>query len=254
MSQEASAVRATVASVPTLTGKAADEWRLLKADLLSASWLGDYYANRIKGLTYLDYALKTGRESEYQTALKYLADSRQAWKQLGETADAIYRPLSNPLRKQADFQWSDQLDSIEKLDATAPQLWTDHVSKADVAPLTFTAADVGKDAGLRVEKLEHTISNTKDTATISCRASAKKGIKKLTLWFKPLPSELPWQSMDMTKLANGSFSATTVLTHEGLMYLVKVQDKTGQAKNFPPVLEETPYRVIPAFVAKTSRE
>jgi hypothetical protein len=33
------------------------------------------------------------------------------------------------------------------------------------------------------------------------------------------------------------------------MYLVEVQDSTGQAQNFPPVFEETPYRVIPAFTA-----
>ena len=243
----ADATRKLAASVPALKGTASDEWRLLKPDLLSASRLGDYYANRIRGLTYFDYALKTGRETEYKTALDLLDKSEASWKKLGETADAIYGPLSNPLRRQTNFQWSAQLESIEKLDATAPQLWANHAVVTNAPPLKFTAADKGDDSRLRVERIGHKISDAKDQVTISCQASARKGIAKVVLWFKPLPSELPWQNADLTRLQDGSYSVTIPLAHEGLMYLVEAQDKTGKAENLPRVFDQTPYYIIPAF-------
>lgn len=244
----AASTRDLVARVPALTGTAAAEWRLLKTDLLSASWLADYYADRIEGLTYLAYALKTGREAEYRTSLKYLEASRQSWKKLGETADAVYGPLHNPLRHQTNYRWGDQLAAIEQLDASAPNLWAAHATNGAALPLAFSAAEQGADAGLGLERLEHSLSAAKDSATISCRATARGGLARLVLWFKPLPSEMPWQSLTMAQRSDGSFSATTPLTAQGLMYLVEVQDKTGQARNFPLVFEETPYRVIPAFV------
>jgi hypothetical protein len=40
---------------------------------------------------------------------------------------------------------------------------------------------------------------------------------------------------------------TIPLAHEGLMYLVEAQDKTGKAENLPRVFDQTPYYIIPAF-------
>lgn len=240
--------RELVASVPALAGSAADEWRLLKADLVSASWLGDYYASRITGLVHLAYALKTGYEPDYTVAQAKLADSRIAWKRLGETADAVYGPLSNPLRKQLDYQWGAQLGSIDKVDATAAELWSKVENKAgaESLPLDFSADN--ESAALSIRELTHSTSAARDVATIQCRPNAAGGALKAVLWFKPLPSQLKWQSREMELLPNGAFTASTTLTPEGLMYLVEIKTASGLARNFPAVFEETPYRIIPAFL------
>jgi hypothetical protein len=248
--EAADATRKLAASVPALTGTASDEWRLLKPDLLSAGWLGDYYANRIRGLTFFDYALKTGRQMEYQTALDYLAKSQDSWKKLGETADALYAPLSNPLRRQTNFQWSAQLESIKILDATAPQLWARHETNISASALTFSVANKNKRAGSQIGSITHSLSTAGDKAAITCHVTDKKDIVKVILWFKPLPSELPWQNVEMLRSSAGNFSATVPLTHEGLIYLAEGQSVTGHAENTPAVFEETPYHVIPAFVEK----
>ncbi|HKB90203.1 MAG TPA: hypothetical protein VKC60_06770, partial [Opitutaceae bacterium] len=250
LSDAAKATQELINTVPPLKGQAANEWRLMKTDLLSASWLGEYHARRITAMVYLGYALKTGREHDYSTAVQGLATSREAWKKLSETADAVYRPLSNPLRKQLDFQWGAQLESIEKLDATASELWAQHASQDDARPLVVTAADRGWDAGVRVEKLDHELTADKNHVTIRCHASTRTGVAKVVLWYKALPSQLAWQSVDMDALPDGSFAAKPDLTPEGLMYLVEVQSEDRQAENFPSVFKETPYRIIPAFAAK----
>jgi hypothetical protein len=251
--EAADATRKLAASISTRKGNDAAEWRILKPDLLSASWLGDYYANRIRGLTFFDHALKTGLQKEYEAALDYLAKSQDSWKKLGETADGLYAPLSNPLRRQTNFQWSAQLESIRKLDATAPQLWAGHETNTS-AP-AFNLLTVGKNmpAGSCIKSLAYSVSSSNDKATITCHPTDKKKIAKVILWFKPLPSELPWQNVEMSRSFDGDFSATVPLTHEGLMYFAEGQDAKGYAENFPPVFEETPYRVIPAFVGKLDK-
>jgi len=245
LSGEAAAARSSMAEVPALSGPAAGEWRLLKADLESASDLGDYYADRIRGMTHLGYSLKTGSEPEFRAGVKGLADSRAAWAELARTADAIYRPLSNPLRRQLDFQWSGQLAAIEKLDATASTLWTAHSSVPGAPALPSVAAGTEGSTDDPADLVAE-ISPARDRATIRFWASPHTRVARVTLWFKPLPSQLPWQNMAMTLGPDGSFVAPIPLTPRGLMYLLEVHDNSGRAYNFPSVFKETPYRVVPA--------
>jgi len=246
LSGEAAAARDSIAEVPPLTGTAAGEWRLLKADLESASDLGDYYADRIRGMTHLGYALKTGSEAEFRAGVKGLADSRAAWAELARTADAIYLPLSNPLRRQLNFQWSGQLASLETLDATASTLWAAHASLPAAPPLPSVATGT-EGSSDHPGDLAAEISPARDRATIRFRASPHTAVARVTLWFKPLPSQLPWQNTEMTLGPDGSFAAPLPLTPEGLMYLLEVHDGSGRAYNFPSVFKETPYRVVPAY-------
>jgi hypothetical protein len=246
--------RKSVDSVAALSGTAADEWRLLKVDLLSASHLADYYAARITGLVHFDYALKTGNKPEYETGVEGLAASRAAWKQLGETADAVYAPLSNPLRKQLNFQWSAQLSSIEAVDATAPALWANraHSSRNEIP--AATPRDRGEPSGIEVSSLRHVISPARDEVTITCsarlkgaRGAADSSLAAAILWYKPLPSALTWEHRPMTRSGPNTFSATTRLTREGLMYLVEVQTTAGVSENFPQVFQSTPYQIVPPY-------
>jgi len=242
--------RALVASAPALTGQAAGEWRLLADDLTATSYFADYYAARIHGMTYLDFALHAGSEDDYKHALSDLAQSRAAWKQLGGTTDSYFKPLANPLRRQLNFSWSSENDRLDTIDATAPQLWQQDRGKDLHLHLTVTPADMGQDMGLRSASLTHQISG--NAAVVSCEASAPAGVSKVILWWKPLPSEAAWQSVAMTQAGSASrWRASVPLDQHGLMYMVEVQDRSGQAKNFPDEEIETPYRVIPAYaVAK----
>jgi hypothetical protein len=249
LTQAAQDVRAKLDQVPPLTGKAADEWRLMKTDLLSASLLGDYYAARIKAMTYIDYSVSSGSEPDYQTGVKLLADSRDAWGKLAAEADAVFAPLSNPMRHQLDFQWGQELPKLTQIDATAPQVWSSRPPGGKGDPLVLTPVDQGQDPGIRVDGLQDAVAPAKDSASITCKPSAPQGVAKVVLWWKPLPSELQWANLPMTSQPDGTFSATLPLTPEGLMYMVEVQDKAGQARNFPDERQETPYHIIPAFVA-----
>jgi hypothetical protein len=141
---------------------------------------------------------------------------------------------------------------LNQIDATAPQVWSSRPPGGSGGPLVLTSVDQGQDPGIRVEGLQAAVSATKESASITCQPSAPQGVAKAILWWKPLPSELPWTSLVMSPQPDGSFSAVLPLTPEGLMYMVEVQDKAGQARNFPDEREETPYRIIPAFVGNGS--
>jgi hypothetical protein len=121
LTQAAVEARKTIDAIQLPPGHPADEWRLLKTDLLAAAALGEYYAARIRGTMHLEYAMKAGCEADYQLALKLLGESRAAWKTLAETTDTVYAPLNNPLRRQTKFQWGSLLKTLETMDAAIPE-------------------------------------------------------------------------------------------------------------------------------------
>jgi hypothetical protein len=240
-----------VASAPAPASKQqAREWRLLRADLLSTVSFAQYYVERIHGMTYLDFALRTESGADFKIAVDDLAHSRDAWRQLSEISDAIYKPLSNPLRGQRDFQWSSQLAPMEKLDATADIFWKQNHAKSLGILLSPTAIEQGADGGFAVRDLMHAVHGTSATITAVAPTSSA-GIKTVVLWWKPLPSELPWESQTMTASTNGDYTATVPFDNHGLLYLIELEDSRGGARNLPDESVETPYRVIPAtpFIA-----
>ncbi|HZU08941.1 MAG TPA: hypothetical protein VFA02_03495, partial [Pseudacidobacterium sp.] len=240
----AARTRILIHAMPHPTGRAAGEWRLLRTDLLAASLLGDYYASRITGMTHLDFALHANSKQDYNIALRSLAQSRMAWKQLGETTDAVYRPLSNPLRHQLEFTWSSQNAPLAELDATAEKFWMDRNTSSSHLPLTPKASDM-KEAGLYSASLESTTSG--NTATVRCFLSSKQSASAVVLWWKPLPSELSWQSVPMRQVDH-AWTATVPLNPRGLMYMVEVKHHEGEAENLPDETRETPYRIIQPFL------
>jgi hypothetical protein len=234
-----------VPGVTGLPGKQAAECRLLKTDLLGAALLGRYYADRILAETYLDYSLKSGQAADYEKGVQLLGTSGKDWSDLAAVAEAVYGPLNNPLNKQAPFRWSGEVPKMENLDATAPVLWASRAPGPQGPPLRLTIAE---SANLKVEGLRHEVAAARATAAVICRTSAA-GVSKVFLWYKPLPTQAHWQKLEMKHAAGSGYSATVPLTPSGLMYLVEIQLRNGNARNFPDVFQETPYRVIPAFPA-----
>jgi hypothetical protein len=248
----------TIAQVPEPQGRSADEWRLLKTDLLAATWLGQYHADRIEGLTYFEHGWKTHSDSEYDKAVKLLAQSRDAWKKLADTTDSVYAPVNNPMRQQRQYEWKSQLPLLEKMDAQAADLWAGrprggakYPSGAQSGPIEFATTDHLDNGGLNVANMNYVIAPSKKSVTLTCTATAKGEPSRVVLWWKPLPSSSFWRSNDMVKRSDGAYASTVPLTSEGLMYSIEVEDNGGNARNFPLVLNETPYRILSPFPEQT---
>lgn len=226
------------------------DWSLLKTDIQSAIYLGEYYKHRILGLTHLSYALKTHSKPDLQKAKNELKRSRMAWKNLSNIADPIYAPLKNQLRidcpypddTQSHFEWKTQIPRLEKLDATVDSLWQNTLYDFKRGPLKVTAQDLGQTPGLDLESLSHTTKNQQ--YKITARINSSHGIDKIFLWHKPIPSFKKWISSPMKKVAKGHYQITLPKNHEGLMYKIEVQDKKRQVLLKPNPLQETPYQVI----------
>ncbi|HTW94720.1 MAG TPA: hypothetical protein VMD30_08010 [Tepidisphaeraceae bacterium] len=249
LSSAASATRAEIEAVPPLQGRAADEWRLMRGDLLCAADLGDYHADRILGTTHLLYALDGNSQSDYDAAVDYFAQSRQMWKQLADTADAIYKPLTDHLRHEVDYRWSEGEADLAKADATAPDVWAKRKIVASAGPLKITDSDLGHPLGMAVTNLTHTIAP--DSATIHCDVTAVGPVAQVILWYTDLPSTSTWQSTLMTSDGPGQWSVTVPLTSHGLLYQVEVRDNKGNAIIYPNPLVETPFRAItPAEISR----
>jgi hypothetical protein len=256
LTDAARATRAVVAQAGNVGGRAGEEWRLLKTDLLCACDLGEYHAARILGVTHLLYATRTGSGGDYEAAVQYLAQSRDHWKALAERADAVYMPRDNPLRRERQYRWSLPLPLLERLDATAPLLWSQREPDPSAKPLRLTPADEGEDPGIRVTEVQHVLrsgdSGPSASAEISCQVSAQAGIERVVLWHRELPSESTWEQQPMFPGAGSEATATIPVTPAGLLYFVEVQDRQGQARRFPPVLEAPGYWVIDPWEVRSA--
>jgi hypothetical protein len=238
----ATSARAALESVGELTGEAGDQWRLLRTDLLCATHLGDYYANRVQGLVHLDYALKTASKVDYDKAVKLLAASRAGWKAMAQIGDAAYEPLVNKLRKQDNYRWMSKVDMLNKHDQGAGKLWSGAMPTEAGKPLEYLPTDLGQDPGITLTGVKHQI--TKEQVRISGQASSAMGVRRVVLWHKPLPSERKWESTPMTASDGSRFSARLKIGAEGLLYMIEVHTQDGLAKNFPDVMQVTPYWVV----------
>lgn len=244
-SRAAVRTRELVSSVRGLSGRQAAEWNLLKVDLLSASWLGEYYGERVIGTMHLDYALKTGSTPDYDAAIEHLTKSRLAWKRLAETADSVYAPINDPLIGQSDFTWGSQNEPIRKLDSTIPSLWSKCHVEPSAKPLSSLEGEQSGEWAVQVTDVAHVIQAGGSVA-ISCRVLPPIEDMQLILWTKDLPSQSKWVSRMMTSGVDGRFSATIPKPSEGMLYLIELRDSTGRALQFPPVLQTTPYWTITA--------
>ncbi len=233
-----------IAAMPTLTGRAADEWRLLRIDLAAAARLGDYHWNRIEGLVWLDHGVRTNERGEIDQANALLRSSRGAWAGLAALLDPVYQPLNNPLRRQKSFSWGPALSQLEKLDATAEDLWAARPKGAHHNPLVLTDTDKGGTGGLGVGgRPDYRIAADGKSVAVTAQASARQPIDRVVLWWKPLPSDAHWRAQEMIASSDG-WRAEVPLTREGLMYAVEVQDAAGNARSFPLQAETRPFWVI----------
>jgi hypothetical protein len=214
---------------------------------------------------HLRYALKSGSRADHDLAVRYLGESRAAWRRLTLAADEVYAPIADVRAGQRGFQWSSREEPLEQLDATVEKLW-DRRAVASAKPLAILATDRRDDLGINAHDLKHAADPDGTAVTISCKPMAKKYVVDVRLWYKPMPSEAKWACVPMEprppevkppepKPEGGKveikaedklerYVATVPLTSEGLLYFVEIEDDRGVAANCPLALQDTPYKVI----------
>jgi len=244
--------RDAVARVGPPAGRAGDEWRLLRTDLLAASALADFHANRIWGTLLAEWGSNGRNQADFDQGVSYLAASRESWRQLAAVTDGVYAPLLNAQRGQVNFRWASQLPLLEDYDElVAPthsngdkelsQIVTLHPVARPPLRTVVTASDLAEDPQITVSDLKETAAG--GNLTITLRAWAPAGIAKALLWFKPLPSDAGWNPVALTR-EDDSYLATVALPSMGLLYQVEVYDTTGSGIQFPSVLRTAPYVVV----------
>ncbi|MFI5165324.1 MAG: hypothetical protein ACHQQS_01750 [Thermoanaerobaculales bacterium] len=248
--------RDAVDHVGAPTGRAGEEWRLLRADLLAASYLGEFHANRIRGTLLTEWGANHQNQDDFDEGAGYLAASREAWKQLAAIADATYAPLLNALRGQVNFRWASQLPLLEEYDSMVIQAASTAALDTGFEELTrptfrapprprleslLKASDLAEDHQIAVADLKQTLAA--GAITITLNASAPDGIAKVLLWYKSLPSDAAWTSVNMTR-GEDAYAASVRVPSTGLLYLIEAHDMGGSGVDFPDALGTVPYTVV----------
>ena len=255
--------RDSVDQVGTVAGRAGDEWRLLRVDLLAASYLADFHASRIRGTVFTEWGANDQNEKDFEEGEGYLDASRESWRQLAAVADSTYAPLLNALRGQVDFRWASQLPFLEACDSRvaraatigtsdpgaglSPRPLTPHALPRPALESLLKASDLGDDQQIVLTDMKQAVAGGKITVTAS--AWAPDGISRVLLWYKPLPSQARWVSTQMTA-ENGGYSASVSLPSDGLLYLIEVRDAAGCGAQFQPVLKAEPFSVVEPWEVK----
>jgi hypothetical protein len=239
----AAEARAKVASVAGLTGRAAAEWRLMRTDIMGASYLGEYYAARTLGTMYLDHALSVDNRDDYKKALQYLDQSRLSWGQLSQVCDSAYQPLNDPLIRQSAFTWRSQIAPLRLLDATAESLWRKAARLPPGPPLVLTPREKGEPFQISIgEVMQEPMAN--GTIAITCRPTPFSETKNVVLWWKDKTGFAKWNSAPMIRNADGSFRAEFPTNSEGSLCLFEITNTLDESAQWPPVLRTVPYLEI----------
>ncbi len=243
LARAAREARQHVARIREFTGRASDEWRLMRADILGASYLGEYHAARISGTMYLDYALRQNSEADYNRSLEYLSLSRLAWGQLSQVCDSTYKPLDDPLLGQSAYTWDSQIRPLRNLDSTVVSMWAARAAHPPGTPLALTARDSGASLDVEVGEVTQT---TKENGTreFSCSPIPDERVKKVTLWLKGAPSAARWAPFNMNRGLNGVYTVEVPHVERGSLGLLEITNTENDAAQFPDVLQATPYWVI----------
>ena len=183
---------------------------------------------------HLAYAIQACSAADHQKAVKLLAESRDARARLANTTDPVYAPLDNPLRGQCNFKWRQLLKVLEQIDAAV-------VSESPGGPLEFTAAEKGQPTGIEVRDVRQQI-DAAGGVRIACKASAPAGVRKVLLWYKPLPSGEAWRSAAMS--GPREWSRTGAADGGGPVVPDRSPGPIRRGETLSSVLQATPYWAI----------
>lgn len=82
---------------------------------------------------------------------------------------------------------------------------------------------------------------------ITARVEDDSPIRKIRLYYKPMPTNFFWETTDMEPAGDGLFRKTLELTPSGLLYYFHAADSEYNAAAYPDFLEETPCLVLDSW-------
>lgn len=97
-----------------------------------------------------------------------------------------------------------------------------------------------------VIKLEHNPNLADGKTTITGEFTDPSGVTEVKLFWKPMPSTLPWQEEIMQPSTQG-YASTIPYTPDGVLYAVEVIDGYGNARLIPGLDADCPYQIIPPY-------
>ena len=101
---------------------------------------------------------------------------------------------------------------------------------------------------ISIEKVE--VRDAGATAHFEVRVKDQSDIGAVELFYKPLPTQYPWENIKMEPAGGGLFTMDLKLDEQGLMYYVNAADVHHNAAAYPDFLEATPYEWINSWDAK----
>ena len=116
--------------------------------------------------------------------------------------------------------------------------------------LWYAVNVVAKDTPPQIELLPSKVTwldKDRFRLTLRVRIHDAAGIRWAKLYFKPLPSHLPWHEIPLAAEAGGAWNGQFVVDHRGALFYVEAATLDGRATQYPDVRFETPYLRVPSW-------
>ena len=218
----------------------------LTTELTAVSYLGDYYSHKLTAAALFALMEASSDISLKDKISKELDLSKTAWDKLAAIGDKYYKPFVDELRMGTEeYTWSKEGQKLKNdtkaLDETVASIQAS--GKTGKAPRIMRKGDErGPTISIASSDLD-TIDNTKKRFRVYARVSDYKGVGKVFLKTKPMPSESDWTLLPMT-LQDDFYTAEVPVSSDGLMWCIEALDIDGNGTLWPNFRVETPYRII----------
>ncbi len=219
-----------------------------ETDITCLSYLGGYYASKLRAATYLELYKATRDPAHWERASEFAEAAIANWQNLSTYTDRQYMPFVDRLRMHTEqFQWRNLLPEVEA-DREVLQRVKESVSRDTRPPIAGITP-----VALEPVKLAVTcaaVAETKELKTFRVRVTADRDLGprdqvRASLRVKPLPSEANWRRIAMTPVEGGYEAALTV-TPLGAQWALEVAGPEVGAC-WPNWQTETPYQRIEAW-------
>jgi hypothetical protein len=200
------------------------------------SYLGEYYAARLRGGVAL--GLSEATEAQPFVAGAWAQHALAAWTNLSESSDAtFYKPFTERLRmRRNDFHWRLDLPAVK---ADAARLGRDR--RTIELPVTAQALPGGPEPELRW---------TASDDVVQCAIEAA-GMTRAWLLHKPLPSSTFFHKLPMTRTADGAQWQVTIPRLAAGHALAAEIEQDGRVRRIPSWRDGAPYRLVPSLQKPT---
>jgi hypothetical protein len=141
-----------------------------------------------------------------------------------------------------EFTWESQLRALELDYQRLVQLKHQKIRGSKIIP----PFRYPKRINLKLSQVK-VIPVDKDSVIIRVWPCSLGKVNRISIYWKPLPSEYSWRGPDLMKRRDSFYEFQLPLTPEGLLYSFVLWDKWGNASRQPNVEKETPYFVIPPW-------